>query len=118
LCERGTSFGYNNLVVDMLGIDLMRPMAPILFDVTHSLQKPGGRLDSADGRGEQVWALARAGVAVGIAGLFLEAHPEPSRAKCDGPCALPLASLEPFLRQTLAIDKAVKNMAQQSEGLN
>lgn len=108
LCERGSSFGYNNLVVDMLGIDLMKPMAPILFDVTHALQKPGGRADSADGRGDQVAALARAGVAVGIAGLFLEAHPDPAKAKCDGPCALPLADLEPFLKQVLAIDAAVK----------
>lgn len=110
LCERGTNFGYNNLVVDMLGIDLMKPMAPVLFDVTHALQRPGGRADSADGRGEQVWALARAGVAVGIAGLFLELHPDPAQAKCDGPCALPLAELEPFLRQVLAIDAVVKNL--------
>lgn len=111
LCERGTSFGYNNLVVDMLGIDLMTPMAPVLFDVTHSLQKPGGRADSADGRGEQVGALARAGVAIGIAGLFVEAHPDPQRAKCDGPCALPLADFEPFLAQVLAIDRVVKGWA-------
>ena len=110
LCERGTSFGYNNLVVDMLGIDLMKPMAPVLFDVTHALQRPGGRADSADGRGEQVWALARAGVAVGIAGLFLELHPDPAQAKCDGPCALPLEELEPFLHQVLAIDAVVKNL--------
>ncbi|MEN9708397.1 MAG: hypothetical protein RIQ68_805 [Pseudomonadota bacterium] len=109
LCERGSSFGYNNLVVDMLGIDLMKPMAPVLFDVTHALQKPGARNDSADGRGEQVAALARAGVAVGIAGLFLEAHPEPARAKCDGPCALPLAELEAFLAPLLAIDAVVKS---------
>jgi len=108
LCERGSSFGYNNLVVDMLGMDLMKPMAPVLFDVTHSLQRPGGRADSADGRGEQVAALARAGVAVGIAGLFLEAHPEPARAKCDGPCALPLDELEAFLAPLVAIDAVVK----------
>lgn len=108
LCERGSSFGYNNLVVDMLGIDLMKPMAPVLFDVTHALQKPGGRADSADGRGDQAAALARAGVAVGIAGLFLEAHPDPARAKCDGPCALPLSQVEPFLRQVMAVDAAVK----------
>lgn len=108
LCERGSSFGYNNLVVDMLGMDLMKPLAPVLFDVTHSLQRPGGRADSADGRGEQVAALARAGVAVGIAGLFLEAHPDPAQAKCDGPCALPLAELEAFLRPLLAIDAVVK----------
>jgi 2-dehydro-3-deoxyphosphooctonate aldolase (KDO 8-P synthase) len=112
LCERGSIFGYNNLVVDMLGIDLMKSMAPVLFDVTHALQRPGGRADSADGRGEQAWALARAGVAVGIAGLFLEVHPDPAKAKCDGPCALPLAELEPFLRQILAIDAVVKSLIQ------
>lgn len=108
LCERGSSFGYNNLVVDMLGIDLMKPMAPVIFDVTHALQKPGGRADSADGRGAQTAALARAGVAVGIAGLFLEAHPDPATAKCDGPSALPLRELEPLLRQLIAVDAAVK----------
>lgn len=108
LCERGSSFGYNNLVVDMLGIDLMKPMAPVIFDVTHALQKPGGRADSADGRGAQTAALARAGVAVGIAGLFLEAHPDPAKAKCDGPCALPLDELEPLLAQLMRIDAAVK----------
>lgn len=109
LCERGTSFGYNNLVVDMLGLDVMKPMAPVIFDVTHALQKPGGQEDSADGRGDQVDTLARAGVAVGIAGLFLEAHPDPARAKCDGRCALPLANLERFLRPLLAIDAIVKS---------
>jgi len=108
LCERGTSFGYNNLVVDMLGMDLMKPLAPVVFDVTHALQRPGGRADSADGRGEQALVLGRAGMAVGIAGLFLEAHPEPARALCDGPCALPLAELEPFLRAMQAVDRAVK----------
>jgi len=108
LCERGTSFGYNNLVVDMLGLDLMKPMAPVIFDVTHALQKPGGQTDSADGRGSQVDALARAGVAVGIAGLFLEAHPDPARAKCDGRCALRLDNLETFLRPLLSIDAIVK----------
>lgn len=108
LCERGSSFGYNNLVVDMLGIDLMKPLAPVIFDVTHALQKPGGRADSADGRGAQTAALARAGVAVGIAGLFLEAHPDPAGAKCDGPSALPLHELEPLLRQLISVDAVVK----------
>lgn len=111
LCERGSSFGYNNLVVDMLGIDLMKPMAPVIFDVTHALQKPGGRPNSADGRGGQTAALARAGLAVGIAGLFLEAHPDPAKALCDGPCALPLAELEPLLRQLQRVDAAVKGPA-------
>ncbi|MDP9055878.1 MAG: 3-deoxy-8-phosphooctulonate synthase [Pseudomonadota bacterium] len=109
LCERGSSFGYNNLVVDMLGMDLMKAFAPVVFDVTHALQQPGGRPDSADGRGAQVAALARSGMAVGLAGLFVEAHPDPDQARCDGPCALRLAELDGFLRQVQAIDRAVKD---------
>jgi 2-dehydro-3-deoxyphosphooctonate aldolase (KDO 8-P synthase) len=110
LCERGSSFGYNNLVVDMLGLGIMKQMnAPVIFDVTHSLQKPGGRTDSADGRGEQVTELARAGMAVGLAGLFLESHPDPSKARCDGPSALALDKLEPFLSQLKAVDNLVKS---------
>ena len=112
LCERGTSFGYNNLVVDMLGMDLMKPMAPVVFDATHALQKPGGRSDSADGRRAQVTALARSGMALGIAGLFLEAHPDPDKALCDGPCALPLETLHPFLEQMKAVDDLVKSFSQ------
>ena len=108
LCERGSSFGYNNLVVDMLGMDVMKVDAPVIFDVTHALQKPGGRADSADGRGGQTAALARSGIAVGIAGLFLEAHPDPAKALCDGPSALPLGDLEPLLQQLLRVDRAVK----------
>lgn len=110
LCERGSSFGYNNLVVDMLGMDKMKPMAPVVFDATHALQKPGGRSDSADGRREQATALARCGMALGIAGLFIEAHPDPDKAKCDGPCALPLSALEAYLSQMKAIDNAVKSL--------
>jgi len=109
LCERGTSFGYNNLVVDMLGMDLMKGMAPVLFDATHALQEPGGRSDSAGGRRAQAAALARSGMALGIAGLFLEAHPEPDKALCDGPSALPLDSLRPYLEQMKAIDELVKS---------
>jgi 2-dehydro-3-deoxyphosphooctonate aldolase (KDO 8-P synthase) len=108
LCERGTSFGYKNLVVDMLGMDLMKSYAPVVFDVTHALQKPGGRADSAGGRGPQATALARCGVAVGIAGLFVEAHPDPERALCDGPSALPLDELEDFLIAVKSVDQAVK----------
>lgn len=108
LCERGSCFGYNNLVVDMLGMDIMKDFAPVIFDVTHALQKPGGRADSADGRSAQAAALARAGMAVGIAGLFLEAHPDPAKALCDGPSALRLDALEDFLRQVKAVDEAVK----------
>jgi 2-dehydro-3-deoxyphosphooctonate aldolase (KDO 8-P synthase) len=109
LCERGTSFGYNNLVVDMLGMDLMKGMAPVLFDATHALQEPGGRSDSAGGRRAQAAALARSGMALGIAGLFLEAHPDPDKALCDGPSALPLDSLRPYLEQMKAIDELVKS---------
>jgi 2-dehydro-3-deoxyphosphooctonate aldolase (KDO 8-P synthase) len=111
LCERGSSFGYNNLVVDMLGMDLMKQFAPVLLDATHALQKPGGRADSADGRRQQAAALARSGVALGIAGLFLEAHPNPDEALCDGPCALPLDALKAYLEQMLAIDRLVKSFA-------
>ncbi|RUR52993.1 3-deoxy-8-phosphooctulonate synthase [Vreelandella populi] len=112
LCERGSSFGYNNLVVDMLGFgDMKQTGYPLFFDVTHALQRPGGRADSADGRRAQVAELARAGVAVGLAGLFLEAHPDPDNAKCDGPCALPLDQLEPFLTQLSQLDSLVKNFA-------
>ncbi len=109
LCERGSSFGYNNLVVDMLGMDDMKKMAPVIFDATHALQRPGGRSDSADGRRAQVFELARSGMALGLAGLFLEAHPNPSEAKCDGPCALPLDKLEPYLAQMKAVDDLVKS---------
>jgi len=109
LCERGTSFGYNNLVVDMLGMDLMKEMAPVVFDATHALQRPGGRADSADGRRAQAAALARCGMALGIAGLFLEAHPDPEKALCDGPCALPLDALRPLLQQIKSVDELVKS---------
>ncbi|MDP7593027.1 MAG: 3-deoxy-8-phosphooctulonate synthase [Litorilituus sp.] len=108
LCERGSCYGYNNLVVDMLAIDEMCHYAPVIFDATHALQKPGGRTDSADGRRAQAAQLTRSGMAVGIAGLFIEAHPDPSMAKCDGPCALPLDKLEPYLAQMKAIDELVK----------
>jgi 2-dehydro-3-deoxyphosphooctonate aldolase (KDO 8-P synthase) len=108
LCERGSSFGYNNLVVDMLGVDLMKSMAPVVFDATHALQQPGGLPDAAGGRRAQAAPLARAAIAVGIAGLFIEAHPDPDRALCDGPSALPLDALRPFLEQVKAVDSAVK----------
>lgn len=111
LCERGTMFGYNNLVVDMLGFGIMKQLdCPVIFDVTHSLQMPGGRADSADGRRAAVFELAKAGLSQGLAGLFLEAHPDPSQAKCDGPCALPLDKLEPFLAQLQQLDSLVKQL--------
>lgn len=111
LCERGTSFGYNNLVVDMLAFPIMKRFGfPVLFDVTHALQLPGGQSLSAGGRRELVTGLARAGMSQGLAGLFLEAHPEPAEAKCDGPCALRLDRLEPFLRQVKAVDELTKSL--------
>jgi 2-dehydro-3-deoxyphosphooctonate aldolase (KDO 8-P synthase) len=110
LCERGSSFGYNNLVVDMLGFGIMKRFGyPVLFDVTHSLQQPGARSDSAGGRREQVTELAKAGISQGIAGLFLEAHPDPDQALCDGPCALRLEVLKAFLAQLKALDELVKS---------
>ncbi|HBX38879.1 MAG TPA: 3-deoxy-8-phosphooctulonate synthase [Pseudohongiella sp.] len=109
LCERGSSFGYNNLVVDMLGFSVMKKFRyPVMFDVTHSLQRPGGLSASADGRRADVTQLARAGMSQGLSALFLEAHPDPDKALCDGPCALPLDKLEPFLRQMKAVDDLVK----------
>lgn len=109
LCERGSCYGYNNLVVDMLAMDEMKTQAPVIFDATHALQKPGGRESSADGRRAQAAHLARSGMALGIAGLFIEAHPNPNEAKCDGPCALALDKLEPYLAQMKAIDDLVKS---------
>ena len=111
LCERGSCFGYNNLVVDMLGMDEMKQYGPVIFDATHALQKPGGRESSADGRRAQAAQLARSGMALGLAGLFIEAHPDPNQAKCDGPCALPLAKLEDYLLQMKAVDDLVKSFA-------
>jgi 2-dehydro-3-deoxyphosphooctonate aldolase (KDO 8-P synthase) len=112
LCERGSCFGYNNLVVDMLGFSVMKAFGyPVMFDATHALQMPGGRSDSADGRRALVAQLSRAGLSQGIAGLFLEAHPNPNEAKCDGPCALPLAKLEPYLAQMKAVDELIKSFA-------
>ena len=110
LCERGNSFGYNNLVVDTLNFQISKKLVkPVIFDVTHSLQLPGGLGKSTDGRREYVLSLAKAGISQSIAGLFLEAHPNPNEAKCDGPCALPLSSLEEFLKQIKDLDDCVKN---------
>ena len=113
ICERGTNFGYDNLVVDMLGFGVMKRTCenlPLIFDVTHALQcrDPGGA--ASGGRRTQVVDLAKAGMAVGLAGLFLEAHPNPDQARCDGPSALPLDLLEPFLQQIKAIDDVVKSL--------
>jgi 2-dehydro-3-deoxyphosphooctonate aldolase (KDO 8-P synthase) len=114
LCERGAQFGYDNLVVDMLGFGEMIEATgglPAIFDVTHSLQRRESGSEASGGRRRQVAALARAGMAVGLAGLFLEAHPNPDHARCDGPSALPLHKLEPFLAQIKAIDELVKSFA-------
>ena len=124
LCDRGTNFGYDNLIVDMLGFGVMKQVsndAPIIFDVTHALQQrssvitldgnSAGVAAASGGRRTQVLDLARAGIAVGIAGLFLEAHPNPDEAMCDGPSALPLAKLEAFLTQVKAVDDLVKSFA-------
>ena len=110
LCERGSSFGYNNLVVDPLNFGIMKKTGcPVVFDITHSLQIPGGRSDSADGRRQAVFELMLTGISQGIGGLFLESHPDPSKAKCDGPCALPLDKLETFLKQAKATDDLIKS---------
>ena len=111
LCERGVNFGYDNLVVDMLGFGVMKQASqgsPVIFDVTHALQCRDPLGAASGGRREQVVELARSGMAVGLAGLFIESHPNPDSARCDGPSALPLAKLEPFLRQMQAIDELVK----------
>lgn len=112
LCDRGTCFGYDNLVVDMLGFGVMKKVTgdlPIIFDVTHALQQRDPNAGASGGRRQQIVDLARAGMATGLAGLFLEAHPDPNQAKCDGPSALPLDKLEPFLAQVKAVDDLVKS---------
>lgn len=114
LCERGSNFGYDNLVVDMLGFGVMKKTCnniPLIFDVTHSLQTRDSGSAASGGRRSQVVDLAQAGMAVGLAGLFLEAHENPDKAKCDGPSALPLNLLEPFLQRVKAVDDLVKSFA-------
>ncbi len=111
LCERGTSFGYNNLVVDMLGFPILKQWGnPVIFDVTHALQFPGGQGISAGGRRQFALDLAKSAMAQKLAGLFLEAHPEPEKALCDGPCALPLMHLKSFLYQIKQLDELIKSM--------
>ena len=112
LCERGSCFGYDNLVVDMLGFRTMKEVSgglPLIFDVTHALQCRDPMGAASGGRRQQVAELGRAAISVGIAGLFLEAHPDPDNAKCDGPSALALDKLEPFLRQMKAFDDLIKS---------
>jgi 2-dehydro-3-deoxyphosphooctonate aldolase (KDO 8-P synthase) len=110
LCERGNSFGYNNLIVDTLNFQILKDFSyPVIFDVTHSLQLPGGLGNAAGGRREYLLSLAKAGISQSIAGLFLEAHPDPDNAECDGPCALRLDMLEPFLNQIKYLDEFIKD---------
>lgn len=108
-CERGASFGYNNLVSDMRGLAIMRETgAPVVFDATHSVQLPGGQGTSSGGQREMVPVLARAAVAVGVAGLFMETHPDPAKALSDGPNAVPLKHMKALLETLLALDTVTK----------
>ena len=110
LCERGSSFGYNNLIVDFLGVsELKNYKKPIILDVTHSLQIPGGQGNAADGRSDQALDLALAGTAIGLAGLFIEVHPDPRKALCDGPSATRLDEIENILSKVKSIDDIVKS---------
>jgi len=109
VCERGFSFGYNNLVSDMRSLSIMRDTGcPVVFDATHSVQLPGGQGSSSGGQREYIPVLARAAVAAGVAGLFMETHPRPAEALSDGPNAWPLARMEPLLTTLTALDRAVK----------
>ena len=113
LCDRGTMFGYDNLIVDMLGFGVMKKVSgnkPVIFDATHALQQRDPGAKASGGRRDQLLDLARAGLAVGVAGLFIEAHPDPAKAKCDGPSALPLHLLRPFLMQMKQVDDLIKSM--------
>lgn len=111
VCERGVTFGYNNLVSDMRSLDILRETGcPVVFDATHSVQLPGGMGDRSGGERRFVPLLARAAVAAGVAGLFMETHPDPDRALSDGPNAWPLSDLAPLLEQLVAIDALVKGL--------
>ena len=110
LCERGNSFGYNNLIVDMINFQIMKDLnVPVIFDATHSLQLPGGLGHAADGRREYLLPLAKAGLSQVIAGLFIEAHPDPDNAKCDGPCAISSDEIPKVVSQLAALDDFIKN---------
>jgi 2-dehydro-3-deoxyphosphooctonate aldolase (KDO 8-P synthase) len=110
VCERGFSFGYNNLVSDMRSLSVMRATgAPVVFDATHSVQLPGGKGTASGGQREFVPVLARAAVAAGVSGVFMETHPDPDKALSDGPNAWPLARMEPLLTTLVELDRAVKS---------
>jgi 2-dehydro-3-deoxyphosphooctonate aldolase (KDO 8-P synthase) len=118
VCERGASFGYNNLVSDMRSLAIMRDTGcPVVFDATHSVQLPGGQGTSSGGQREFVPVLARAAVAAGISGLFMETHPDPASAKSDGPNAWPLDRMESLLTTLLTLDRAVKERRFEETGL-
>ena len=109
LCERGFSFGYNNLVADMRGLAQMRRFAPVVFDSTHTAQLPGGQGTASGGMREMIPVLARAAVAAGVSGVFMETHPRPDQALCDGPNSWPLKHIEPLLKTLHALDRVVKH---------
>lgn len=110
VCERGTSFGYNNLVSDMRALAVMRETkVPVIYDATHSVQLPGGKGSASDGQREFIPVLARAAVAAGISGIFMETHPNPNKALSDGPNAWPIQKIKPLLQQLQAIDNIVKH---------
>ncbi|MFP5357863.1 MAG: 3-deoxy-8-phosphooctulonate synthase [Gammaproteobacteria bacterium] len=109
LCERGFSFGYNNLVADMRGLAIMRKYAPVVFDGTHTVQLPGGQGNASGGMREMIPVLARAAVAAGIAGLFMETHPKPDQALCDGPNSLPLQHIGSLLQTLVELDRVTKS---------
>ena len=112
LCERGNSYGYNNLIVDMINFQIMKELnVPVIFDATHSLQLPGGLGHVAGGRREYLLPLAKAGLSQCIAGLFIEAHPDPDNAKCDGPCAISSDEIPKAISQLAALDEFIKNQA-------
>ena len=108
LCERGFSFGYNNLVADMRGLAIMRKFAPVVFDATHTVQLPGGQGNASGGMREMIPVLARAAVGAGVAGIFMETHPKPEEALCDGPNSLPLSEMADLLETLVALDRLVK----------
>ena len=108
LCERGFSFGYNNLVADMRGLAIMRKFAPVVFDATHTVQLPGGQGNASGGMREMIPVLARAAVGAGVAGIFMETHPKPEEALCDGPNSLPLSEIGDLLETLVALDRLVK----------
>ena len=119
ICERGTSFGYNTLVSDMRGLASMRSTGcPIVFDATHSVQQPGGHVDSSGGEREMVPVLARAAVAAGVAGIFMETHPDPRHAKSDGSNSMPIDKMSNLLRSLKEIDRVTKNNGFMEDTLN